>query len=248
MMTVMAARLFLIHGSHPCVTVELALQRKGVDYQVTELLPPLHPPVARVVFGARTVPAIIFDGGEKVSGSRPILRRLDELAPDPPLLPDDPAQRTAVLEAERWGDETFQQVARIILWPALGRRTDAVPSYQRGSRLPSLPDRVVRAMAPGIIAIEQRMNHTDWDHALRAVDELPAQLDRIDGWLADGVIGGEEPNAADLQLAPTVRLLMTLADLRPLIENRPLAAWARRVAPEPAGAVPPGVFSVPVAA
>ena len=29
---------------------------------------------------------------------------------------------------------------------------------------------------------------------------LPGQLDRVDGWIADGLIGGDEPNAADLQI------------------------------------------------
>lgn len=246
-MTVMAARLFLIHGSHPCVTAELALQRKGVDYRVVELLPPLHGVVTRLLFGRRTVPAIRFDDGERVSGSRAILRRLDERYPDRPLLPDDAEQRARVLEAERWGDEVFQPVLRTILWPGLGRRRDAVPSYQRGSRLPALPGPVIKALAPGIITAEQKLNDTDWARAEQAVHELPGQLDHIDGLLAEGVIGGEDVNAADLQIATTVRLLMTIADLRPMIEGRPLAAWARRVAPEPAGALPPGVFSVPAA-
>lgn len=242
-MTVMAPRLFMIHGSHPCVTVELALQRKGIDHRSVELLPPFHAPVARLLFGARTVPAITFDGGEKVSGSRAILRKLDELQPDPPLLPADPEQRARVLAAEQWGDETFQSVARTILWPALAKRADAIPSYQRGSRLPGLPAPVIKLLAPGITAAEQKLNDTDFATAEQALRDLPGQLDHIDGLIADGVLGGDEPNAADLQIAPTVRLLMTLGDARPLIEGRPCAAWARSVAPEPAGAVPPGIYT-----
>lgn len=244
MMTVMAPRLFIVHGSHPCVTVELALRRKGIDHRTVELLPPFHAPVTHVLFGQRTVPAMTFDGGEKISGSRAILRRLDELQPDPPLLPADAAARERVLAAEAWGDETFQPVARTILWPALKARPDAIPSYQRGSRLPGLPAPVVKLLAPGITAAEQKLNTTDFATAEQAIRELPAMLDHIDQLLADGVIGGDEPNAADLQIAPTVRLLLTVGDLRPLIEGRPLAAWARRVAPEPPGAVPPGVYTV----
>ena len=96
----------------------------------------------------------------------------------------------------------------------------------------------------GITAAEQKLNATDFATAERAIRELPAMLDHIDQLLADGVIGGDEPNAADLQIAPTVRLLLTVGDLRPLIEGRPLAAWARSVAPEAPGAVPPGVYAV----
>lgn len=243
-MTVMAPRLFIVHGSHPCTTVELALQRKGIDYKVVELIPPAHAAVARVLFGRRTVPAIRFDGGEKVSGSRAILRRLDELQPDPPLLPADPELRARVLAAEQWGDEVFQPVLRTILWPALAKRPDAVPSFQRGSRLPALPTPVIKTLAPAITAAEQRLNDTDFGAAEQALRDLPGQLDHIDGLIADGVLGGDEPNAADLQIATTLRLLMTIGDVRPLIEGRPCAAWARRITPEPAGAVPPGVYSV----
>ncbi len=243
MMTVMAPRLFMIHGSHPCITVELALQRKGIEHRSVELLPPFHAPVARLLFGARTVPAIRLDSGEKITGSRAILRKLDELQPDPPLLPADAEQRARVLTAEQWGDETFQPVARTILWPALSKRADAIPSYQRGSRLPGLPAPVIKLLAPGITATEQKLNNTDFATAQQALRDLPAQLDHIDQLISEGVLGGDEPNAADLQIAPTLRLLMTIGDVRPLIEGRPCAAWARKVAPEPAGAVPPGVYA-----
>ncbi len=50
---------------------------------------------------------------------------------------------------------------------------------------------------------------------------LPAQLEHIDAWIADGVLGGEQPNAADLQIGSSIRLLMTVADVRPLIEGHP---------------------------
>ncbi len=35
----------------------------------------------------------------------------------------------------------------------------------------------------------------------------PRQLERIDDWIADGLLGGEQPNAADLQIGSTIRLL-----------------------------------------
>ena len=36
---------------------------------------------------------------------------------------------------------------------------------------------------------------------------LPGLLDQVDAYIADGVLGGDQPNAADLQIAPTIRLL-----------------------------------------
>jgi glutathione S-transferase len=57
-------------------------------------------------------------------------------------------------------------------------------------------------------------------------------------------MGGEEPNAADLQIAPTLRLLMTLEDLRPLIEDRPAGQLAMRLFPQADGHMPAGAYPV----
>jgi glutathione S-transferase len=194
-----------------------------------------------VRFGARTVPAVRFDDGEKLSGSRAILDRLEELAPEPPLLPADPDARTAVLRAEAWGDEVFQAIGRRLIWPALRRRPEAMAGYAQGSRIP-LPAVAVRASAPVVARLEMRLNDAT-EGAVRAdLRSLPGHLDRIDGWIAEGVMGGEAPNRADLQIAPTARLLMTIGDLRPLLEGRPVADLALRLFPDLPGELPPGVY------
>ena len=46
------------------------------------------------------------------------------------------------------------------------------------------------------------------------------------------MLNGEQLNAADFQIAPSLGLAMTLDDLRPAIENRPAGALAKRVVPE----------------
>ena len=63
-------------------------------------------------------------------------------------------------------------------------------------------------------------------------------LDRIDDWIAEGVLGGEELNAADFQIASNLRLAMSLDDLR-AIENRPAGELALRVVPNCPGRTPP---------
>ena len=49
----------------------------------------------------------------------------------------------------------------------------------------------------------------------RAIAQVPEVLDHVDELIADGVIGGEEPNAADFQIASSVRALLTVPDLEP---------------------------------
>jgi glutathione S-transferase len=70
---------------------------------------------------------------------------------------------------------------------------------------------------------------------------LPGHLDRIDAWIADGVLGGEQPNAADLQIGSTVRLLQTIGDVRALIDGRPAARLADYF-PAMVGAIAPGTL------
>jgi hypothetical protein len=52
------------------------------------------------------------------------------------------------------------------------------------------------------------------------------------------VIGGEQLNAADFQIATSVRLLHTYEDLQPYVDGRPAAEHALRVVPEYNAAFP----------
>jgi glutathione S-transferase len=236
-------KLYVVHSSHPSETVKKALELKGIPYKTVEMLIPTQAPLQKLRFGTRSVPALKLDGGEKISGSRAILRRLDELVPDPPLLPADPAAQEKVLEAERWGEEVLQPAARRIVWAALKRRPDAIPSYQEASQLPRLPRPVVKLVAPSVIAIERKM-HRASDESVRAdLQALPAHLDRIDDWILDGVLSGaQEPNAADLQIASSLRLLSTIADVRPLLLARPADALATALFPDFPGEIPAGAL------
>jgi glutathione S-transferase len=85
-------------------------------------------------------------------------------------------------------------------------------------------------------------NKANQDGVRTDLAALPAQLQRIDDWIAEGLLGGEQPNAADLQIGSTIRLLLTLADLRPLLEAHP-AAELTRYFPPMVGEVPAGVLS-----
>jgi glutathione S-transferase len=238
-------RLYVVHSSHPCETVKRALALKGIPYKTVELMIPTQAPLQKLRFGAGTVPGLKLDGGEKVINSRAILRKLDELVPDPPLLPADPDARAAVLEAERWGEQVLQALARRLVWVALAHRPRAIPSFQRASQLPQLPRPLVRLLAPAVIAVERRMHDADDDAARADLRALPGHLDRIDDWIAAGVLGAdaERPNAADLQIGASLRLLSTIADVRPLLSGRPAATLATALFADFPGEVPIGAIA-----
>ncbi len=69
----------------------------------------------------------------------------------------------------------------------------------------------------------------------RALGRGTAELGAADG----GVIGGEQLNAADFQIAVNVSALLLSDDLTPFVEGRPAAALARRVLPDYVGHIGP---------
>jgi glutathione S-transferase len=96
-----------------------------------------------------------------------------------------------------------------------------------------------------VTRIERRLNAAG-EEALRAdLEALPGYLDRIDAWLADGVLGGgghDAPNAADLQIAATSRLLLTIEDVALQFAGRPAREHALEIFPAAPGRVPAGVL------
>jgi glutathione S-transferase len=234
----MTARLYGIPASHPVYAASLMLERKGIAYSRVDLPQWFHRPLLRVLrFPGRTVPALVLDG-RRIQTTKAIARALDAMRPDPPLLPTDPERRAQVEAVESWCDGEIQQMGRRLVYWALSRHGDAVASYLEGSKL-ILPMPLVTPLAPAIIKILAR-DHRARDEAVRQdLANLPRILDRIDGWIADGVLGGDEANVADYQAATSLALLMSHDDLRPLIAPRPAGTLATRIAPGYPGRMPP---------
>ncbi|HEX5525695.1 MAG TPA: glutathione S-transferase family protein [Solirubrobacterales bacterium] len=234
----MEARLYVIPASHPSIAVQLMLEHKGIEYKRTDLMPVVSKAALRAVgFPGVTVPALKIEG-DKVQGSRQIARELERLQPAPPLFPDDPEKRTAVEEAERFGDEELQHPIRQLLWWGFKHDKEPLRSYSEGAKLGVPIGLAVKTGGP-LIALSARFNEASDENARAALQKLPGLLDRIDAWIAAGVLNGEQLNAADFQIAPSLGLAMTLDDLRPAIESRPAAELARRLVPNYPGKMPP---------
>jgi glutathione S-transferase len=231
------AKLFVIPGSHPSRTAMLMLERKGIPYKRVDLMPVISKGVLKAQrFGGITVPALKLDG-KRVQGSMEIGRELDRLQPDPPLYPADPELRAKVEEAEAWGDE-FQQKPRRLSWWAFKKDPAPMASYTEGARLGVPVGLAVKTGGP-LVAVAAKLNGSTDAGVSADLASLRADLDRIDAWIADGVLGGPQPNAADYQIAPSLRLLMSFDDLRSFIEGRPCGEMAMRVVPDFPGRTPP---------
>ena len=238
----MNVKLYSIPGSHPAAAARAMLEHKGIEYQRVDL-PPVVSRVLMRAFGfpGNRVPALRIDG-RKVQGSRDISRELEVIEPDPPLFPTDPERRAAVEEAERWGDEVFQQMPRTITWWALKRHKSDQTTYLEGAAATArlgMPSRVAVATSGPILRTAIRLNDSTDETVRQTLASIGPALDRIDSWIEEGVLGSEQPNAADFQIAASVALLMTFDDVRERIEMRPAADLARRLYPWYPGRVRP---------
>jgi len=226
----MGITLYGTPPSPPSHSARLMLERKGLEHKTVWLLPGLHPMLVRTRgFRGNTVPALKLDGA-KLQNSREISRALEEYRPEPRLFSEDPAVRLKVEEAERWGEETLQNVPRIIYrWMAAhsqAMRTDV--AREVGIPLPAVAAAVNVPVAKRL----SRLAGGGEDEVRDAIASVPALLDHVDALIADGVIGGEQPNAADFQIVPSVRILLGMADTAPMVEGRPCAEWAMRWLPD----------------
>jgi glutathione S-transferase len=216
----------------------LMLERKGVDYKLVQLPLVVCRPLLRAMgFPGPTVPALKLDG-RKVQTTGQIARALDELRPDPPLLPADAEERSRIEEAERWGDEVLQDIPRRLVYatPIRKHARADLASFFEGPLLGMPPKAAVATAAP-LLAAGARVNSASDEVIKKDLRDLPATLDHVDQLIADGVIGGEEPSVADYQVGVSVRLLMCFEDVRPLVEGRPAADLAMRIDPDYPGHV-----------
>jgi len=234
----MATKLYVFPGSGASYTGRLMLERKGIKYKRVDLPAGLHRLLVRARgFKAQTVPALKIDG-RRIQGTRSISRALDEIRPQPPLFPADPERRSAVEEAERWGDEVFQSVPRRLAWWALKRDRPAIKSFMQGARL-GMPVGLAARTARPFVWMSTRAYKASDEAVGEDLAALPGMLDKVDEWIAKDVLGGPNANAADFQIATSVRVLMCFDDLRPAIQDRPAGALAMRICPEYPGQIGP---------
>ncbi len=245
--------LYVIPGSHSCRSAMLMLDHKHLSYRQVEAITGLHPVVARLhgfnaggqvrtAGGRRTLGLRIGDslgtvpglacGKERISTNHAIARFLDDRHPEPPLFPADPGQRAAVEEVERWANDTLQMTARRIIGGAVLRdpsgfshssgtgRMGPLLYHHRLARRVMIPS--LRYMFAASEAAEREL-----------LDELPSTLDRIDAWIAGGVLGQAQLSAADCMVAPSLALILYRSDVVPMFEFRPAYELVNRLLPEP---------------
>jgi glutathione S-transferase len=204
----MKATLWQIPVSHYSEKARWALERKGIEHERRSPPPPSHIAIALWLTrgGAGTFPVLVLDG-RTIGGSAAIIAALEELQPDPPLYPGDPADRQRALEIEAFFDSELGPYARALVFHDLrdapGGYADfaapMVPAAIRGTR--------VGRAAGGALArtyTQVRFRVAGTEASDRAHAKILAALDRLEDELAAGdgtyMVGGRF-SVADLTAA-----------------------------------------------
>ena len=232
--------LHAIPYSHPCIAVSTALDRFGLEYETVAMVSGQHGDEIERIYGEgkRTVPGLLV-GDEPVHGTIPVFEKLDEIADDADLYPAVVA--AAVREAERGLSEDLQTAARLLIFGALHFRPESMGTFAGVGPLdPAGTDFAIK-----MVRGAWRYVGITSERLANELAQLPDLIGVADELVESGVIGGDEPTAADFQIGSSLQLLHQIGDVRPLIDGHRCETVVQRwfepgTADIPAGAFPAG--------
>lgn len=97
-----------------CLKVRMVLAAKKLNYRVIEITPGIGQVAIFRLSGQRQLPVLV-DGENVITDSSSIIRYLEQIKPEPKLLPNDPRDAAMMHILEDWADTTFANSAKTTL-------------------------------------------------------------------------------------------------------------------------------------
>ena len=182
--------LYHIQVSHYNEKVRWALDYKGIPH-VRKAPPPMfHTAWAFAMTRGATFPVLKLDGNT-IGDSTRIIEELERTHPEPPLYPEEPAERARALELEEFFDEelaphlrraVFAEVTRdseAFAWAAAPRAGRAVHAGFKSTAMLAGPLLRMR------FGIKPETAAQGWDKTVAAVDRLESELGGGDHLVGD---------------------------------------------------------------
>lgn len=198
------SRLHHLQLSPFCRKVRLALAEKGIEVALIEEKPWERRPDFLALSPGAQVPVYVARGAPPLSDSTAIVEYLEDVQPDPPLLPGPPIDRAEARRLSQWFDGKFHTEATAIF----------------------LHERIYKRM--------RGLGHPDSARLRLAAANLRAHLDYLAWmaerrrWLA-----GDRMSVADFAAAAHLSVLDYTADV-PWDHAPPAKDWYARIKSRPA--------------
>jgi glutathione S-transferase len=193
--------LWQLQVSHYVEKVRWALDCKRIPHIRRSLLPGLHAVKTRRLSGdTSTAPVLTLDG-RSIGDSTRIIAAIEERWPQPPLYPEDEAQRRRALELEEFFDEELgPHIRRAFYQEVLPRPELVVPLFTQGRRRG--PRALLRAGFPVLRVAMRRRFEISAESAAHSRATMVAAMDRLEREISvSGFLVGDSFTVADLTAA-----------------------------------------------
>ena len=194
--------LWHIEVSHYNEKARWALDYKEIPHRRRVPMPGLHGFYALAITrgGQRRLPVLQLNG-HAIGDSTAIIAALEEHRPDPPLYPEDPAERARALALEDYFDESLAPSLRRYVWHHTLSDSDAVI----GALMPNatgVRPKLIRTLGPVVRPAVRRDYDVNDESAARALEDIRAAMDRVERELQpSGYLVGDGFSVADLTAA-----------------------------------------------
>jgi glutathione S-transferase len=192
--------LWQLHVSHYVEKVRWALDYKRVPHIRRSLLPGVHIREAKRLTGDTSTAPVLTIDGRSIGDSTRIIAAIEQRWPQPPLYPDDPAQRRRALELEEFFDEELgPHIRRAFYHELLAHPELLVPLF---THCDPAAARTLRQALPALCAgLQQRFAITA-ETAAESRAKTAAAMDRPKRELSpSGFLVGDFFTVADLTAA-----------------------------------------------
>lgn len=199
--------LYHFRVSHYNEKVRWALDWKGIAHRRTTLVPGFHLPVARALSGQSKLPIVDFDGKIVFDSSR-LLEEIEQRYPEPPLFPENAAERVHARAIEDFFDEHVAPDVRRLFWATyLDSPADCTRMATAGA--PAIAAPLFRALFPLALPIFRANLGADRRRLARARDRLDAHFDRLEAEIGpSGYLVGDRFGVADLCAASVMTAIL----------------------------------------
>jgi len=193
--------LWQVQVSHYVEKVRWALDYKRVPHIRRSLLPGLHAVKAKRLTGDTSTAPVLTINGRSTGDSSRIIALIEERWPQPPLYPEDPAQRRRALELEEFFDEELgPHIRRAFYHELLPHPELVVPLFTQGR--PRAARALLRTGFPILRVAMRRRFEISATAAANSRAKMVAAMDRLEREISpSGYLVGDRFTVADLTAA-----------------------------------------------